>query len=394
MRILVTDGDARSALAAVRSLGRRGHEVITCAARLPSLAAASRYSSAAEIYPDPTRDADGFVRALIDIVQRRAIDVLLPMTEVTTLLATQNRHLLPPGVRLPFASATAIARASDKAKVIELAQQLGVPVPRSAMLASPDEASALKASLTWPVVVKPACSRVRVGSRWISTSVAYAADPAALRRLLAALPEAAFPVLLQERIEGPGVGVFVCMDGGEPVALFSHRRLREKPPSGGVSVLSESAPLDPVARDHAVKLLRALDWRGVAMVEFKRDRRDGSLRLMEINARFWGSLQLAIRAGVDFPSILVGLESGEPLPKALEYRVGVRSRWLSGDLDSLLLVLRRSRRRLDLTTAHRGRWRTLWDFLHFWGRDLYYELEQRDDLGPARLEWRRWLFGS
>jgi predicted ATP-grasp superfamily ATP-dependent carboligase len=394
MRILVTDGDARSALAAVRSLGRGGHEVITAAIKPKSLAGASRHSSAAEIYPDPMRDPDGFVAAVVDIVRRRGIEVLLPMTEVTTLLITQNRHLLPAACKLPFAPTATIARASNKAEVITLAREIGVPVPRTIIVGSANEALAHEAALTWPVVVKPARSRVRAGSQWVSTSVAYAADAAALRRMLGAMPVSTFPVLLQERIEGPGVGIFVCMESGEPVALFSHRRLREKPPSGGVSVLSESAPLDPAARENAVRLLRAIGWHGVAMVEFKRDSRDGSLRLMEINGRFWGSLQLSIKSGVDFPAILVGIASGAPPKPVPDYRLGVRSRWLSGDLDSLLLVLRRSRRRLDLNSTHAGRLRTLWNFLHFTGRDLHYELEQTDDLGPARLEWKRWLLGS
>ena len=122
-------------------------------------------------------------------------------------------------------------------------------------------------------------------------------------------------MLLQERIEGPGVGVFVCCDRGEPVALFAHRRLREKPPSGGVSVLCESAAARSDRRaTSATRLLQALDWRGVAMVEFKRDLRDGSLRLMEINGRFWGSLQLAIDAGVEFPGRRWSIAKDEPRP--------------------------------------------------------------------------------
>ena len=104
-------------------------------------------------------------------------------------------------------------------------------------------------------------------------------------------------MLLQERLVGPGVGVFACYHDGRPVALFSHRRLRERPPWGGVSVLCESAEVDPVAGEHATRLLDGIGWQGVAMVEFKRDLRDGVPKLMEINGRFWGSLQLAIDAG-------------------------------------------------------------------------------------------------
>jgi predicted ATP-grasp superfamily ATP-dependent carboligase len=277
--------------------------------------------------------------------------------------------------------------------MVNLANELGVPTPRTVVAATAAEGVDAAAGLPFPVVIKPSRSRVRTGSTWLSTGVSYAADPADLGRQLSELPPAAYPVLLQERIEGPGRGLFACFDQGRPVALFAHRRLREKPPSGGVSVLCESAPLDPVAVEYGTRLLSRLGWQGVAMVEFKQDQRDGSLRLMEINARFWGSLQLAIDAGVDFPRILADVAAGKAPASPAPYRVGIRTRWLAGDLDALLMLLTRSRHRLDLPASHAGRLATLARFLRPWGPDLNFELERREDPAPARLEWRRRLTG-
>jgi predicted ATP-grasp superfamily ATP-dependent carboligase len=313
------------------------------------------------------------------------------MTEVTTLLLTQQQASLPSRVSLPFASADAIANASDKSEVLRIAQANGVPTPATIVVANAAEAAAAAAKLTWPAVIKPARSRVRTATGFVSTGVSYAHDADDLRRQTAALDPAVYPLLLQERIEGPGVGLFACYDRGRPVARFAHRRIREKPPSGGVSVLRESAPLDPHAVEHADRLLRALAWHGVAMVEFKRDRRDNSLRLMEINGRFWGSLQLAIDAGVDFPAILVELARGEHPELQPSFKVGVKSRWLWGDVDSLLLQLFRSRASLNLPADHPGRLRALWDFMHFWGRDLHYEVFRRDDYRPWLLETKSWF---
>lgn len=390
LRVLVTDADNRSALAVTRSLGRRGDFVVVAGERHPGLASASRYCSARASYPNPFRDPPGFVDAVCAAAREHAVDVVMPMTEVTTLLLTEHQQRLPEHARLPFATADVVSRASDKSHVLQLAQQLGVPTPRTVIVQSAAEAS--QASITeYPVVVKPARSRVLTASGWISSGVAYANDPEELRAQLAALRPELYPVLLQERIHGPGVGVFTCYADGQPLAWFAHKRIREKPPSGGVSVLRESAPLEPRAAQHAARLLTALGWRGVAMVEFKRDNRDGSLRLMEINGRFWGSLQLAIDAGVDFPALLADIAVGRPLPQLQDYRVGVRTRWLWGDVDALLAVLLKSRRKLNLPPDHPGRWRTLWDFCHFWGRDLHYEILQRDDLRPWLLETRRWF---
>jgi len=78
----------------------------------------------------------------------------------------------------------------------------------------------------------------------------------------------------------------------------------------------------------------------VAMIECKRDEASGRPVLMEINGRLWGSLQLAIDAGVDFPSLLVSCAMGRPVPRIPPYKVGVRSRWFWGDVDNLYLQLR------------------------------------------------------
>mgnify|MGYP003336754857 CR=1 FL=1 len=65
-----------------------------------------------------------------------------------------------------------------------------------------------------------------------------------------------------------GGGVFMCYQCGKLIAQFNHRRICEKPPSGGMSVLCESAPVSPQAKQYAQALLDALGWEGVAMVEF------------------------------------------------------------------------------------------------------------------------------
>ena len=175
MRILVTDGNTRSALAAVRSLGRAGHTVFVAAAAQPSLAGVSRYAAGLDEYPDPLKDAAAFMPALAAIVRRRDIEVLLPMTEITTLLVTGEQQALPASCRLPFPAVDVVDRASDKSQVLALAQELGIPTPASVVLRAAADAHAYDGSLGWPVVVKPARSRVRLGSGWFSTSVAYAA---------------------------------------------------------------------------------------------------------------------------------------------------------------------------------------------------------------------------
>lgn len=145
----------------------------------------------------------------------------------------------------------------------------------------------------------------------------------------------------------------------------------------------ESIPLDPALAGPGVRLLEALDWQGVAMVECKRDAATGRQVIMEVNGRFWGSLQLAIDAGVDFPSLLVRCAMGEAVAPCPAYRVGIRSRWFWGDVDHLYLRLRDG--------AARSRVSAVLDFLRVRpGRDRSEVWRWRDP-APFVVETLQWL---
>jgi predicted ATP-grasp superfamily ATP-dependent carboligase len=208
---------------------------------------------------------------------------------------------------------------------------------------------------------------------------------------LAALPAAAFPVLLQRWVEGVGEGFFALRWAGRTVAEFAHRRLREKPPSGGVSVYRESIAMEPSLADPGLRLLEKLDWSGVAMIECKREQATGRQVVMEVNGRFWGSLQLAIDAGVDFPSLLVRCAAGETVLERRAYRVGVRSRWFWGDVDHLYLRFRDAARKNGNGGGGGGRLRALRDFLAVHpGRDRS-EVWRWGDPAPFVVETLQWL---
>ncbi len=273
-----------------------------------------------------------------------------------------------------------------------MALDLSVPVPSTVICRNTGEVRASLPSLPYPVVIKPSRSRVRTPHGWISHRVEYAADGADLLARVDRLPRSAFPVLLQERISGPGVGFFVCYDRGSPIAFFAHRRIREKPATGGVSVLCESLEMPADALEYGCRLLDRLGWHGVAMVEFKENTDDGSLRLMEINARFWGSLQLAIHSGVDFPRILVDVARGASAGPSPTYLPGIRSRWFLGDVDSLIGVMLSKGRDQSAIADAGGRWRAMTDFLAIGGKSARHDVMSLADPRPGLLELRRWFF--
>ncbi|HWN82075.1 MAG TPA: ATP-grasp domain-containing protein, partial [Candidatus Udaeobacter sp.] len=276
--------------------------------------------------------------ALLDLARTEPGAVWIPVTDATLALVDAVRSQLT-GIELPIPESSALESSWDKGRLIDIARGAGFQVPRTWTPADAQAVARLAPELAYPVVLKPRRSRLKVAGRIESGTVRYVHSPAELVQAWSAA-HARIPMpLVQERITGFGMGLFLLAAEGRILAAFAHRRRREKPPAGGVSVLSESIAVPADLIDPATRLLAALAWTGVCMLEFKVGDGDGTPRLMELNPRFWGSLALPLYAGVDFPWLLYQLASGRPPAPPAPYRVGVRSRWELGDLDHLLIRL-------------------------------------------------------
>ena len=387
--IIVTDADERAALAVTRSLGRAGWRVVTCAAAARSLAGRSRFSARSVAVPDPLREPEGFANTVVELALSERARYVIPVGEAALLALLPARERLPAGA-IPWPGIEAVRAICDKRRVLEAAPAFGIGVPRQVVLDSPAALGNLP-EVTWPVVVKPARSVNRADGAAEKFTVRHVASRAELDRLVAGYSPAAFPLLLQERVIGPGVGIFLLVWNGVLRASFAHRRLREKPPSGGVSVYRESIAADPALVERSRRLLEHFGWQGVAMVEYKVDERTGTPMLMEINGRFWGSLQLAVDAGVDFPRLLIECAE-ERVPAAPPgYEAGVRLRWWWGDIDQLLLRLRRSTADLGLPEGSPGRWQALAEFMNLHRAGDRNEILRFDDPMPFLHESLHWF---
>ena len=388
MRAFVTDGDERPALAITRSLGRRGISVLVGECRPACLASASRYCAGHVTYPSPYRHPEAFRRFLLDFVRRERVDVVLPVTDVTTLSVCLDQERLGRHVGLAAPPAEAFDLMTNKWTALQAAARCGIPIPRTHFVGGGGELPRIAGEVEYPAVVKPVRSKVPTSRGWVSAGVHYAASPSDLGRLYEQTDYlASYPSLIQERISGPGLALFALFDRGELLTAFAHRRLREKPPSGGVSVLCESVPADPRLVGDAERLLGPLAWHGVAMLEYKQDAATGRCFLLEVNGRFWGSLQLAVDAGVDFPYLSYQLALGKRPSVPRAYRVGTRNRWLLGDLDHLRSRLFPGRHPPELSPS---RWRSLIAFLAGCRPGVGDQVLSADDPGPFRYELGRY----
>jgi predicted ATP-grasp superfamily ATP-dependent carboligase len=389
MIVLLTDGNERATLAATRALGASQVRVVVASEAGRSLAAASKYCWKSVTYPSPFDYPQGYISRLLELIKADHVDVVFPMTDIAMQLIGGHKDEFDKMTVVPMPSVDIYETLSDKYRLMQLAQRLGVPIPQTIFVPNGNIKCFLDDISRFPVVVKPARSLTHINGRWCKTGVQYAESKEALCRLYDEHEFLQQPSMVQQRIEGRGQGVFALMQYGKPIGLFAHQRLRERPPSGGVSVLSESIPLPQSMTDYALRLLQHVGWHGVGMVEFKIDEASGKPALIEINGRFWGSLQLAIDAGMNFPIGLYRMAIGEQVESSMSgYKYGVKSRWLLGDLDHLFLRLFKP---AYLPPCIPSKFKCVLDFCRLFEAGMRYDVLRASDPKPFAYEMQQYL---
>ncbi len=333
MKVIVTDVRYRMSLPVIRSLGRAKAR-ITCADRITTKDAAalgffSKYTHACAHLPAP-EDTEDFMTALISLGAGNH-PVLLPVGIDTLLTLCKNRDAVDAHFSVALPPYESIELANDKYALVRHANAQGVPCPSTAVLRDGEKVSDLAARVAYPAVIKYRAGELLKLDPKDRYCIVKSPDELITKYTM--MHERQEYPLVQEYVQGEGFGVSVVMDKAHnPMKVFCHRRLHEYPVSGGPSSLCESA-WDSELAQHAVTLLRSLNWEGVAMVEFKGTPQNG-YKLMEINPRFWGSLALAPAAGCDIPLSLARVAQGE-LAECGElkpdYKIGKRLRFALQD---------------------------------------------------------------
>jgi len=365
--VFVTDGQLRSALSIVRSLGRRNIRLVCGESTRFATTFFSRYVDETVVYPDPESNPKEFSLFLERFLASRDIDALLPVGQETTALVSEGKATLSRYTNVPVIDYGVFERANDKSTTLRLAERLGVPHPRTAHPASIAEATDVAESFEFPVIIKPRVSSGSRGLRLVRSRDDFESTYSAVYEN--------YPCpLIQEYIPRPGraygdVGAcFLYNRDGEVRAQFVSEFLREFPLSGGPSTFHRSIAHEE-ALEYGCRLLDELDWRGVAMVEFRIDPRDGQPKLLEINPRFWSSLELSVRSGVDFPWLVLQHAYGRDPPATMDYTVGIQGRYLlPGDVLHLLAVH-------DLEGVR--------EFFPLRDDNIHYEVLSRSDIGPT-----------
>lgn len=384
-RVLVIGDNDRAGLTAVRSLGRAGLQVHLVAFEAGSVTRRSRYVYRTYQLGQPLADPEGFADRVVDLVRRHSFDLAVPTSDKALLPLMPRRLELAGHTRLAAPDQTGFEATHFKHITVAIARRLGIAVPQTQVLRGPNDLGRLQ-PVQFPVVLKPTCS-IQLGVPGKNEVCVVRSADELLRRLPPML--ARCPVLVQEYCRGHGVGLNVLADRGKVIAAFQHRRVHE-PIDGGASSYRVSMSLSSELLSAAGRFCRELAWTGPAMLEFKQDLATGQTVLMEVNGRLWGSLALAVQAGVDFPRLLYELLVQERAQPTFEYRVPFYVRHSTADADWLATTLRygNASHEHSLPTFIRSIALPLFgevaNILH---RREGYDLETWDDPLPAAIAW-------
>jgi predicted ATP-grasp superfamily ATP-dependent carboligase len=314
---------------------------------------------------------------LEQVLERTGAPVLIPAHDGTIALLRRHRERVERHARIALAKEAAMAIAVNKARTLTVAEQLGIAVPRSVVVARTSDVPMALKDIGLPAVVKPNESWVGAEGGGIRVVPRLVTTPEEASRAVTELTRFTGVTLFQPLLAGRREAVSLLYADGEFYARFAQWAKRTVPPLGGDSVLRQSIGVPEDIGNQAERLVREIDLEGYSEVEFRRDK-SGVPYLMEINPRLSASVEIAVRSGVDFPFLLYQWANGGPIDKVDRYRVGGWMRYLQGDIRGTIATLR-ERGRPGIPPPLRA----VLDFGASFLRPMGYDYFDRQDPLPA-----------
>lgn len=377
MSVLIPDGNGATALAIVRSLGKKNIDVTVASNTRRDISFFSKYCTHKVLYPDPKDNEDKYIQEMLKIVKKGDYDVLFLVDERALIPISHHRDKFSPYINIPIADREVIEKADDKSQTLKIAMENDIPCPQTYFVEDAQDINKLKSELNFPVVIKPHRGEGAEGLTYV-----YSLDK--LKNTYTKVQNQYGPSMIQEYIpyeEKYSVAALFNRDS-KPRRVCVLKFIREYPITGGTATFTEGAER-PDVLEYALKLLKALRYYGVAEVEFVVDPRDKRPKFQEVNPRFWGSLPSAIAAGVDFPYLLYRMAIEGDIEPSFEYKVGVKCRHLLfDDMYHLISVMK------GTYSPHYKlkKLQTLLNFLKFYEDNAYYILSL-DDPKPIIIKF-------
>tara|TARA_R110001583_G_scaffold143203_1_gene295308 strand:+ start:17568 stop:18794 length:1227 start_codon:yes stop_codon:yes gene_type:complete len=340
--VIVLGTDSPIGLAVIRDLGRHNYNVIGFGSHPFSLGLMSKYCSKGMVR---NSTPELLIEQLIDVAETYPNAFLVSIGESDINLVNRHRQRLEQHLTLLDPDAEQMAKVLDKSQTLEIASTLAIQTPASFQIDSLEQLATLQVQLKFPVILKwsnPHQVAQQLQQQGLSLlKLEYCQDLNELKDALSKYQAIGQYPLIQHYCPGYGIGQFFLCREGDSLVEFQHQRINEWPPEGGSSTLCQALSPDQHTGCMAQsrQLLKALNWNGVAMVEYRYEPVTNSYWLMEINGRFWGSLPLATRSDVSFASSLVEVIGKQSNPVATSIKYDLQSRYMIPEIKRLIRIL-------------------------------------------------------
>lgn len=338
LNILLAQADCRAGLAVARSLARNGYTPIAAVTDLKSPENYSRYLSRSQrfLIPHPEHNPTEFIQSLKQGALKHQCVAVIPITDAAVSAIYSNQQQWPAGIKIIGASAKATNAVLDKVCNVDIATRLSIPCPQTIHIdCEADITSALKQySLPW--VLKRPNKTISLSDEVNKFTVLIVESESELRHALNRLWAAGVKPQIQQFFYG-NMHVLCCfMVKGDLIASHGYTSVRRSKHAGVLRHITEA---NPQCRVYAERLLREIQWDGVACVQFLINEDNKEICYLETNGRFWASTQGSINAGWDFPAwtIRYFMDGIEPTPSPLQ--IDSKTCYHTQDLELLLRFL-------------------------------------------------------
>jgi predicted ATP-grasp superfamily ATP-dependent carboligase len=342
-RVLLTDAQDRSSLAACRSLSRAGYAVDAVATSRPAAAHWSRSCDRRLVASDPREDESRFVDELSDIARTASYQLLVTGSDASLLAVSRHRERFEGLTELGLPPEQVVERCVSKRALTGAAIEAGLDAPETEVCADVAEARAAAGRFGYPVVLKPPSTVRAVNGRGVQRGSMVVKDEATLAALW---PGYGAQSLVQRHLGGDVVSFSGVVADGRLLAYGVSRYGRTWPPEGGAVSFAETISPPAGLRRRVEKLIRVLGWEGVFELELVQN--GTRFAAIDFNPRLFGSLELITRAGAPLSAAwcdwVLGFE-----PVASEARAGYRYRWEDAEARNLWRRLREGRLRSALS---------------------------------------------
>jgi len=309
-KFMILDGYSTRTLACTRSFGKHCIPFIVGGETKWDMSLFSRYCKEKFVYTSPNINISRFIVDINHNIKKFNIDVILPTSEAAIIALDSNRENIEAELLMPTSNEIKIL--FNKKNTLNLAKSLGLRIPSTHYVNGSQIEDIDKSRFEFPLIIK---SEKRITK--------------------------CQNILIQEFVNGYGVGISGIFKKGEPVALIGHKRIRESNPLGGPSSVAESIDISAELMESTKKIMKKIGYTGPAMVEYKIDRETSLPVLMEINARFWGSILLPQAAGLDLPYLYWKTINNLKINHdEILYKKGIKGRSLIGDTKSFFLIIK------------------------------------------------------